>query len=75
MMISSRVLVTGRSRPGIVKSALVSITDGTLTVTRPKGGPKNTLSTWPKISTSTSEQPMPVIRKMSGGAPFLRSGR
>ncbi len=75
MMISSRVLVTGRSRPGIVKTTLVSITDGTLTVTRPNGGPKKAFSTWPKVSTSTSEQPMPVMRKISGGAPFFRSGR
>src|SRR6478735_5123997 len=75
MMMSSRVLVTGRSRPGMVKTTLVSSTDGTLTVTRPKGGPKKADSTWPKVSTSTIEQPMPVMRKMRGGAPFLRSGR
>ena len=60
---------------GMVKSSLVWSTDGMSTVTRPNGGPKKTLNTWPKISTSTSEQPMPVIRKISGGAPFLRSGR
>ena len=59
----------------MVKTVLVSSTAGMLTVTRPKGRPKKTRSTWPKISTSTIEQPMPVIRKMRGGAPFLRSGR
>ena len=42
---------------------------------REQSSAKNTLSTWPKVSTSTIEQPMPVIRKMRGGAPFLRSGR
>ena len=74
-MMMTWVLVMREVEPGMVNSSLVSSTDGMLTVTRPNGGPKRTLNTWPKISTSTSEQPMAVIRKMSGGAPFLRSGR
>jgi hypothetical protein len=74
-MMMTRVLVMVRSTPGMVKRSLVCRTEGMLTDTRPKGGPKKALNTWPKVSTSTMEQPMPVMRKISGGAPFLRRGR
>ncbi len=59
----------------IEKTGVLGRMLGIPTISRPNGRPKVFARRRPKISMRMVDTPIAVIRKISGGAFFLRSGR